>query len=130
MFTLEDIKDAHSKVQSGADFPRYIQDLIKLWVKSYTVSVVDGHTEYRWDDSYTISSDARYESLDIKEQSNQELFMRYLKKHQEWLSDYLTFCNQAAQSWITKWVVDTNDMTCAYYDLADTTILIENIPSV
>ncbi len=35
MFQLTDIKDAHSKVKSGADFPNYVQDLIKLGVKKY-----------------------------------------------------------------------------------------------
>jgi hypothetical protein len=32
MFTLEQIKSAHDKVQSGEDFP-YIQELIALGVK-------------------------------------------------------------------------------------------------
>jgi hypothetical protein len=27
MFTLEQIKQAHSQVKSGADFPRYIQTI-------------------------------------------------------------------------------------------------------
>ena len=30
MFTIAQIKEAHSKVKSGADFPQYIQDLIQL----------------------------------------------------------------------------------------------------
>jgi hypothetical protein len=33
MFTLEQIKSAHDKVQSGEDFPIYIQELIALGVK-------------------------------------------------------------------------------------------------
>lgn len=32
MFTVEQIKTAHSKVKSGADFPAYIQDIKKLGV--------------------------------------------------------------------------------------------------
>ncbi len=43
MFTLEQIKSAHSKVKSGADFPNYIQDLINLGIKSYHTYVSDGH---------------------------------------------------------------------------------------
>ncbi len=31
MFTVEQIKTAHSKVKSGADFPAYIQDIKKNW---------------------------------------------------------------------------------------------------
>ena len=30
MFTIKQIKDAHSKVKSGADFPKYMQDIIVL----------------------------------------------------------------------------------------------------
>ena len=30
MFTIAQIKEAHDKVKSGADFPKYIQDLINL----------------------------------------------------------------------------------------------------
>ena len=35
MFTIAQIKEAHSRVKSGADFPTYIQDLIELGVKGY-----------------------------------------------------------------------------------------------
>jgi hypothetical protein len=31
MFTITQIKEAHSKVKSGADFPAYIQGLISNW---------------------------------------------------------------------------------------------------
>jgi hypothetical protein len=30
MFTIEQIKQAHNKVKSGADFPKYIQEIKKL----------------------------------------------------------------------------------------------------
>ncbi|MGB4398918.1 MAG: DUF1398 family protein [Daejeonella sp.] len=35
MFTAEQIKAAHSKVKSGADFPAYIQDIKALGVTGY-----------------------------------------------------------------------------------------------
>ena len=65
MFTLQQIQDAHAKVQSGADFPRYIQDLKDLWVRSYTIFVSDGHAEYQWTDNSTITSPAIYQLLTI-----------------------------------------------------------------
>ena len=46
MFTLDQIKQAHAKVKSGADFPKYIQDLIVLGIKNYDTFVIDGHSEY------------------------------------------------------------------------------------
>jgi uncharacterized protein YbcV (DUF1398 family) len=42
MFTIEQIKIAHTKVRSGADFPNYIQDLINLGITSYETYVADG----------------------------------------------------------------------------------------
>ena len=39
MFTVEQIKVAHSKVKSGADFPAYIQDIKKLGVTFYETFV-------------------------------------------------------------------------------------------
>lgn len=47
MFTLEQIKEAHSKVKSGADFPAYIQDMKELGVQLYTHYVADGHIVYK-----------------------------------------------------------------------------------
>ena len=45
MFTVEQIKAAHSKVKSGADFPKYIRDIKLLGVTAYETWVVDSHTE-------------------------------------------------------------------------------------
>lgn len=41
MFTIEQIKAAHSKVKSGADFPSYIREIKQLGVTGYEVSVSD-----------------------------------------------------------------------------------------
>jgi uncharacterized protein YbcV (DUF1398 family) len=46
MFTLEQIKKAHDKVQTGADFPIYIQELIDLGVEGYDTLINDGHVAY------------------------------------------------------------------------------------
>jgi hypothetical protein len=40
MFTLEQIKQAHDKVQT--DFPNYIQDLINLGVRGYDTLLTTG----------------------------------------------------------------------------------------
>jgi hypothetical protein len=34
MFTVEQIKSVRSKVKSGADFPRYIQEIKKTWINT------------------------------------------------------------------------------------------------
>ena len=46
MFTAEQIKAAHSKVKSGADFPSYIQEIKALGVTHYEAYVTDGHIDY------------------------------------------------------------------------------------
>ena len=65
MFTLEQIKAAHSKVKSGADFPGYISDLKNLGVIAYETLVTDGHTNYHGADAYNVSSPGWYSALDI-----------------------------------------------------------------
>jgi len=44
LLLTEQIKAAHSKVKSGADFPAYIQDIKKTGVTFYETSLTDDHT--------------------------------------------------------------------------------------
>jgi len=130
MFTLEQIKVAHSKVKSGADFPAYIQNLKKLGVTSYETFVADGHSEYNGINNYKISSTSIYAMLSITHSSAPEQFKADLKAHQQGKTDYPTFCNDCAKSGIEKWVVCLQKMTCTYYDKAGNEILTEQIPSL
>lgn len=129
MFTLQQITETHSQVKSWVDFPRYIQDLIKIWLSKYTVYVNDGHAEYFGKDWFTISSEAKYPKLEISEIINIDQFKSDLKSHQMWNTDYVTFINDCAKSGIVKWTVDTTNMTCTYYDLDNKNILVEQIPN-
>lgn len=130
MFTLQQIQDTHAKVKSGADFPQYIQDLKDLWVRSYTIFVSDGHAEYQGDNNYALTSPTKYESLVMSDTTDKEWFIYNLKLHQQGGSDYMTFCQHAAQAGITKRVIVMDDMTCTYYDTDDKAIVMETIPSV
>jgi uncharacterized protein YbcV (DUF1398 family) len=127
MFTIDQIKQAHSKVKSGADFPRYVQDLIKLGLKSYITYVSDGHTVYSGEDPYVAQSDPKYPLLKIADASNKTQFQSDLKDHQQGRTNYPTFCLDCAKSGIEKWVVDMSAMTCTYYDRAGQEMLVENI---
>ncbi|MEO8771990.1 MAG: DUF1398 family protein [Ferruginibacter sp.] len=128
MFTISQIKEAHSKVKSGSDFPNYIQDLIKLGLTKYDTYVSDGHGEYFGTDNYEIKSEAKYPMLIVAEESDTEKFKRYLKIHQQGQTDYMTFCNHSAECGIEKWTVNTVEMTCIYFDKQGTKILTETIP--
>lgn len=128
MFTISDIKAAHSKVKSGADFPAYIQDLIALGVTSYNTFLVDGHTEFNGADGYTIQTPASGIVRHIATTADNDAFVSRLKAHQQGQSDYLTFCNEAAAYGVEKWVVVMQEMTCTYYDLGGNAMLEEKIP--
>lgn len=127
MFTVEQIKAAHSKVKSGADFPAYIQDIKKLGVTYYETFVRDGHTDYYGENDCKTNSPARYEPLDIADSVNIEQFKKDLKEHQQGKTDYPTFIKMCATFGIEKWNVCMNKMTCTYHDKAGNAILVEGI---
>jgi uncharacterized protein YbcV (DUF1398 family) len=128
MFTIDQIKAAHAKVKSGADFPNYIQDVILLGVEGYETFVADGHTLFQGQDGFTAQSEPKYATLIIADSSNQSQFQRDLQEHQQGKTDYLTFCRACASYGVEKWIVSMADMTCSYYDKAGNTLLVEVIP--
>lgn len=128
MFTIEQIKGAHSKVKSGADFPKYIQAIKQLGVHAFETWVIDSHTEYFGKDSYQIKSQPMHENLVIAGKSEKNKFSNYLKIHQQGETDYNTFCSHCAETGIEKWFVSLGEMTCTYYDKAGNKILVEQIP--
>jgi uncharacterized protein YbcV (DUF1398 family) len=128
MFTIEQIKAAHSKVISGADFPNFIRDIMKLGVIGYETYVNDGHSLYFGRNGYNAGSEAKYPALTTAETSNQSLFVKTLKDHQKGHTDYLSFCRAAAEQGIEKWLVDMEQMTCTYFDKEGKEVLREEIP--
>jgi uncharacterized protein YbcV (DUF1398 family) len=128
MFTLEQIKTAHSKVKTGADFPAYIREIKQLGVTGYETFVADGHTMYSGINNYTITAPAKYAPITIAAISGAEQFKAGLKEHQQGKTDFLTFIDMCAITGIEKWVVLMDKMTCTYYDKAGNEILAEQIP--
>lgn len=128
MFTIDQIKAAHAKVKSGADFPQYIQDLIQLGVKGYDTIVTDGSVAYIGTHDSSVSTEKKYDAIPISASANKERFIEYLVMHQDGQTDYPTFCQHAALCGIAKWRVDIIEMTCTYYDSTENPILIEKIP--
>ena len=126
-FKLTEIKEAHSKVKSGADFPNYVQDLIKLGVKKYDTYVCEGHTLFFGVDNYQVKSEAKYAEITIANISDKERFKHYLKSHQRGQTDYPTFCNNSAVTGAEKWTVDMDQMTCTYYDKSNNKMLAAQI---
>ncbi len=127
MFTIDQIKAAHAKVKSGADFPQYVQDLIALGVEKYDTFVFDGHSEFSGS-SQSVATPAKYVGLEVSATGNKKKFTERLKIHQQGQTDYMTFCRDAAENGVEKWTVDTVEMTCTYYDVAGNVMLTERIP--
>ena len=130
MFKLEEIEQAHKKVKSGADFPKYIQEIKELGVKSFETWVKDSHTEYFGTNNFSTQSLSKYYELTISDTSNSEKFIFQLKAHQQGKTDYFTFCKDCAENGIEKWIVNLDEMNCIYYDKIGNEILVEQIPTL
>jgi uncharacterized protein YbcV (DUF1398 family) len=65
MFTISDIKTAHSKVKSGADYPKFVQEIKQLGVTGYDSYLTDGHATYFGAHGFTATSEPKYAALEI-----------------------------------------------------------------
>lgn len=128
MFTVAAIEQAHDKVKSGADFPKYIQEIKAMGVLGFETWVKDSHTEYFGANGFQTSSAPQYEHLSISATTDKDRFTSQLKIHQQGGTDYYTFCKDCAETGIEKWIVDLNLMTCTYFDQTGHEILVEQIP--
>jgi len=128
MFTAEQIKTAHSKVKSGADFPAYIKEIKALGVTHYEAYVTDGHSNYHGKNDYATKVPAKYEPLIIAGTAKGEEFKAELIAHQQGKTDFSAFIKMCATFGIEKWKICMDKMTCTYYDKSGNKILVEKIP--
>lgn len=128
MFTAEQIKAAHSKVKSGADFPAYIKEIKALGVTHYEAFVSDGHIDYHGANNHVAKVPEKYARIAIANTPNIDVFKAELLAHQLGKTDYLTFIKMCADTGIEKWEVCMDKMTCTYFSKAGDTILAEAIP--
>lgn len=128
IFTVEQLKTAHNKVKSGADFPAYIKEIKELGVTHYEAYVTDGHINYHGTNNYTATVPAKYEPLEIISTPKKEEFKAELLAHQQGKTDYLTFIKMCAETGIEKWEICMDKMTCTYFDKNGNEILVEQIP--
>jgi len=128
MFTVEQLKAAHSKVKSGADFPAYIQEIKDLGVTHYEAYVSDGRIDYHGANGHTAKVPEKYPALVIADTVNETEFRTELKAHQQGKTDFLTFIQMCASCGIEKWEIQMDQMTCTYFDQTKNAILVEEIP--
>ena len=128
MFTVEQLKAAHSKVKSGADFPAYIKEIRSLGVTQYEAYVTDGHIDYHGANNYTATVPAKYDSIAIENSPNTDRFKAELLAHQQGKTDFLNFIRMCAETGIEKWEICMDKMSCTYFDKAGNEVLVEQIP--
>ena len=128
MFTLEQIKAAHARVKTGADFPRYIQEIKQLGLLHYEFRVSDGSFVYYGANGHRVDREGSYGSLTIGRPALAMALREAIARHQKGLSDFPTFCRQAAAAGVEKWVIDTQRMVCSYYSIDGAVRVEEAIP--
>lgn len=128
MFTLQQVKAAHSKVKTGADFPKYIQEIKALGLITYQFMVTNGQTIYYGDNNHEVKSMAIYQPQVIAISSSVIRLRQNIAIHQQGKTDFITFCRQAAEAGVEKWIIDTQKMLCTYYDITGTEMVAEPIP--
>ncbi|ARS39881.1 phage envelope protein [Sphingobacteriaceae bacterium GW460-11-11-14-LB5] len=131
MFTIENIRAAESKIKTGADFPQFIKEIKEMGVKRNDVYLSNGLSIYfdDEDNAQQVSPD-EYPGLTINTASSADKLAHALKIHQQGETDYFTFCKQAADAGVEKWVTDLDEMTCTYLDAEGNELVKEHIPSV
>ena len=128
MFTLQQIKAAHAKVKTGADFPRYIQEIKQLGLIKYVFNVKDGSIIYYGTGDHRVEAGALYEPMSINLIASPEKLRRTISIHQQGQTDFPTFCEQAAECGVEKWQIDTQKMLCTYLDKEGNSMVSEPIP--
>ena len=128
MFTVQQIKAAHSKVKTGADFPRYVQEIKAFGLIKYDYMVADGRTIYHGADGFQVEAPPIYLLKKINIVPSVEGMERDIKNHQQGRSDFLTICQQAADNGVHRWEVNTQTMMCSYYDITGNRMIAEPIP--
>jgi len=128
MFTLQQMKAAHAKVKTGADFPEYVKEIKSLGLNYYEFFVTDGRTIYHGADGFSINGDTIYPQKEIAIHASPDAVREIISEHQQSKSDFLTFCELVARAGVEKWVVDAQRMFCSYYDLEGNVMIEEAIP--
>lgn len=131
MFTIAEIKTAESKIKTGADFPQFIKEIKDLGVTRNDVYISNGLSIYfNNEDQAVQASPDEYPVLVINDEPSVNKLKHALEVHQRAETNYLTFCKQAADAGVEKWVIDVANMTCTYLDSEQNELIKEKIPTV
>lgn len=128
LFTIDQIHEAFKKVKRGSDFPKFVQDLKAIGVTHYDNYVADGRTVYFGTNNFSIHGEPKYAAISINENSSADKLKHSISIHQQGLTDYPTFCNQAAEAGVEKWTTHIIEMTVTYLNKQGNKLIVEPIP--
>ncbi len=128
-FTIEMVDDIRSKAKTGADYPSEVQALKSIGVVAYDYHVETGITHYFSKERKPIQSKSNGLSAFVSEMASREKLQHILKIHQAGQTDFPTFCKQAGEAGVYKWVADLTQMNVKYVDKMENIIIEESIPA-
>ena len=129
MFTKEMIVAVQARVQSGADYPRLVQELKDMGVQSYDHVVAEGSNVYYGGGGHAVTISQSQERIPVAAQSSAEKLRQSISIHQQGKTDYPTFCRQAGEAGVAKWTSDLRALTVTYSDRSGKRIVVEPIPA-
>jgi uncharacterized protein YbcV (DUF1398 family) len=108
-------------------FQNLRRKLKSLGVQRVDVFVINGIAVYFGAGDEAVEGSPVYESLLIETKSSVTELKEALKNHQVGIIDYQTFCKQAAEAGVEKWIIDLKEMTVTYLDTSGNEIVVEKI---
>jgi len=129
MFTKQELEKALSYIGTGASYPKVVEELKKAGVAKYEHFVADGRNVYYSEDGDSIDIPSRQQPIHVNSQPSIGKLSHDLKTHQAGETDYPTFCKQAGEAGVEKWIADLVAMKVSYVDMAGEELLSEDIPA-
>jgi uncharacterized protein YbcV (DUF1398 family) len=128
-FSLQAIHEAH-KLYTGPDFPKLIREFQSMGILENCHNLETGIVTYIHLDGTRLEEPSMKVDFNIDESANVETALLALRRNQQGVTDFPTFCEEIARAGIYQWVSDLEKMTCSYYDKQDALVIEETIPSV
>lgn len=126
MFTDIELKEIYAK--KHASYPKLARDLKHIGVVKYDYDVTDGKMIYYGKNNHTLAQDSKYPPIKINSEPSKNYFIKILRMHQRGETDFMKFCNDAAESGVAIWIANFEEMKVSYYDLKNNLMYEENIP--
>ncbi len=125
-FTLENIEEAGRKY-TGVEFYKLVLEFVKMGIVENVFNIRDGVRVYENQNGHKINIDFVEIAVIGGVDTNKNIFENILKQHQQGNTDFMTFCKEVGEVGVYKWVIDTNKMTCSYYDTLENVVWSEEI---